>query len=137
MKYGGHRKASVSQSSRGLKGKIFNSNLFIIALLLLLIFSFVKVTKGVLLRYKINQEISHLEEQLGDLQSKTENMQKLITYLETDEYIEKEARLKLNLSKPGEKQINLSNIQEGEDGAEEKDYSSNITKWFKYFFESH
>ena len=89
MKYGGHRKASVSQSSRGLKGKIFNSNLFIIALLLLLIFSFVKVTKGVLLRYKINQEISHLEEQLGDLQSKTENMQKLITYLETDEYIEK------------------------------------------------
>jgi len=103
----------------------------------LLIFSFVKVTKGVLLRYKINQEISHLEEQLGDLQSKTENMQKLITYLETDEYIEKEARLKLNLSKPGEKQINLSNIQEGEDGAEEKDYSSNITKWFKYFFESH
>ncbi|RJQ35528.1 septum formation initiator family protein [Candidatus Parcubacteria bacterium] len=114
--------------------KIFDSNIFTIFLVLLLILSFVKVTKEVMLRYEINKEIKILESQLASIEGKTGDMEKLISYLNTDEYIEKQARLKLNLSKPGEKQINLTNSQEiSIDFADDED-AINPVKWFNYFF---
>ena len=116
------------------RSKIWQSNIFTLILIVLLIFSFIKVSKEVLLRYEINKEISALDTKLNSLEEKTEKMNNLITYLQTDEYIEEEARLKLNLSKPGEKQINLTARPSSSSEIEEKDPRTNINKWFDYFF---
>jgi len=114
--------------------KIFDSNIFTMFLVLLLVLSFVKVTKELMLRHEINQEIKKLESQLASVEGKTDEMEKLISYLNTDEYIEKQARLKLNLSKPGEKQININDEEsEGIDFAGEEDVANSV-KWFNYFF---
>ncbi|MBU1203050.1 septum formation initiator family protein [Patescibacteria group bacterium] len=129
------RQSSSNRSGKqSWRSKIWTSNVFSIFLLILLIASFVKVSQEVLLRYEINKEINNLERQLGDLQDKTEKMEQLISYLQTDEYIEKEARLKLNLSKPGEKQINLANPDEKSIVYQEEDNTTNVGKWFNYFF---
>lgn len=115
------------------RSKILGSNIFSVLLVVLLILSFVKVSKEVLLRYEINQEINALQARQAELSDKTEDMNKLIAYLNTDEYIEKQARLQLNLSHPGEKQINLPGNNK-EDLVLDIDNSTNIMKWFNYFF---
>ncbi len=115
------------------KRALWGSNVFTIILVVLLAWSFVRATKEILLRYEINQEIKHLEGQLADLEGKTDKVDQLISYLKTDEYIEKEARLKLNLSKPGEKQINLAPTDQ-EHQQQVIDRRSNVLKWFNYFF---
>ncbi len=139
MKYLYKSKKNIEPSPSGRaiswRSRIWNSNLFSFFLLILLILSFVKVAKEIILRYEINQEIKHLETQLAALNSKTEKMDKLIAYLKTDEYIEKQARTKLNLLKAGEKQINLVGDEELDDQMVEVDDSPNFIKWYNYFFQ--
>jgi cell division protein FtsB len=88
-----------------------------------------------MLRYEIKKEINSLQVQLEDLEDKTSKMDKLISYLKTDEYIEKQARLELNLSRPGEKQINLVNLDDSGGDSLSTDKRPNVEKWFNYFFD--
>ena len=130
---------NTARSGRGRKNnwktKIWSSNIFSILLIVLLIVSFVKVGKEIILRFEIKREINTLQAQLNDLQDKTAKMDKLISYLKTDDYIEKQARLELNLSRPGEKQVNLINIDDLGDKDLSENQGSNIEKWFNYFFD--
>ena len=103
-------------------------------MLVLLALSIVRVSREVILRYNIGKEINILNDQLGDLKDRTAKTEKLISYLKTDEYVEKEARLQLNLSKPGEKQINITDTNAGDNNQPEDDNASNMVKWFNYFF---
>lgn len=112
--------------------KFFDSNFFIIFIIILFLFSFIKISKELFIRHDISSEINQLTEKKESLDGSVKEMNNLIAYLETDYYIEKEARLKLNLAKPGEKQINLLN-SEGEEIIHQ-DETSNISKWFNYFF---
>jgi cell division protein FtsB len=130
-----HRTSSKNKKNSDWKNRIWSSNIFSVLLIVLLIVSFIKVSKEIMLRYEIKREINTLETELEDLQSKTYKMDQLISYLKTDEYIEKQARLELNLSKPGEKQINLNNLNNLEQDSLEGDAKSNIEKWFNYFFD--
>lgn len=126
--------SGIKNNSSSWKDKIWRSNIFSIILILLLLASFVKVGKEIMLRFEIKKEINTLQAQLTDLEEKQSKMDKLISYLKTDEYIEKQARVELNLIKPGEKQVNLVGLDE-----ENVDFStdniSNIEKWFNYFFD--
>jgi cell division protein FtsB len=117
------------------KSKIWTSNIFSILLIILLFISFVKVGKEIMLRYEIKKEVNTLQVQLEDLQGRKSRMDKLISYLRTDEYIEKQARLELNLSKPGEKQINLLSLDNAENKGLSDIQKSNTEKWFNYFFD--
>ncbi len=120
--------------SKKVKKKFWGSNIFTSILVIILVFSIIKVSKEIMLRYEINQQINELETKLSDLESKTDKMDELIAYLKTDEYIEKEARLKLNLSKPGERQINISGDEQVQREVVNND-DQNLIKWFNYFFE--
>lgn len=117
------------------KGRIWSSNIFSVLLIILLAASFIKVGKEVMLRLEIRKEIETLQAQLDDVQSKKDKMDKFISYLQTSEYIEKQARLELNLSKPGEKQINLLDHKNVADNKLAEDKRSNPEKWYNYFFD--
>jgi len=72
------------------------------------------------------------------VQQEKDKLKDLVSYLETDKYVEEQARLQLNLSKPGEKRIDLTTDQENQvvefkNGEEDL---SNWQKWFNYFFPS-
>lgn len=95
----------------------------------------IKVFREAMVRYEIKKEISTLENQLNNIEDKSDKITNMIAYLKTDDYIEKEARLKLNLVRAGEKQINFTSST---DSITQRDLSasdSNFNKWFKYFFE--
>ena len=100
----------------------------------LLILSAVKVVREAIVRYEINKEIASLENQLNELENKSNKLGDMITYLKTDQYIEKEARTKLNLVKPGEKQINFTSSTDSLARVDSDKGSSNYVKWFNYFF---
>lgn len=112
---------------------IWESNLFTVILILVLFFSLFKMVREIKVRSDINKEIASLQAQRQKLEGQKADLEELLSYLQTDNYIEKEARLKLNLSMPGEKQINLSGEQPPPPD-EAAEYRSNAAKWFDYFF---
>jgi len=129
-----YKAPSAQVKSGDWKGRIWRSNLFSAFLILLLLASFLKVGKEIMLRLEIKKEINSLQVQLDDLEGKKAKMDQLISYLKTDEYIETQARAELNLTKPGEKQVNLVGFEGGSQNISEDDIP-NIQKWFNYFFD--
>lgn len=85
--------------------------------------------------------------QLGDLKSKIEALKKeeerqksLAEYLNSESYLEKQARIRLNLKKEGEEVVFIyrKDDQSAEQNAEknaEKSLLSKLKEWFKFLME--
>lgn len=126
----------IGQSKKKDSARTFFESRFVnLILIVLLVLSAVKVIREAIVRYEINKEIAALENQLGDLESKSDKLGDMIAYLKTDQYIEKEARTKLNLVKPGEKQINFTSSTDSLAQVDLSKKSPNYIKWFNYFFQ--
>lgn len=50
----------------------------------------------------LNEDIKNRESRIAELQRKTEQLRSEFIYFESESYLEKQARLKLGLKKPGE-----------------------------------
>lgn len=125
----------IDRQSKSLWHSIYNSNIFIGILLAILVLSILKVGKELARRHQINKEIKYLNQQLADAQLNRDKLQDLISYLESDQYVEEQARSQLNLSKPGEKRVDLSLEPENLPNlTDANDQRSNLRKWFDYFF---
>lgn len=114
---------------------IYSSNIFLAILLVVLVLSILKVGKELARRHQINKEIEHLNQQLSEAELNKNKLEDLISYLQSDQYIEEQARTQLNLSKPGEKRIDLS--EQPKTLAQSNNNTSNLSnqkKWFAYFF---
>lgn len=102
-------------------------------------------------RYKLEKEIRRLQVQIADLEKNNSDAEGLIGYFATDDYLEREARAKLNLKKPGEKVAIFAPLSAEKIGGEEavgappramtgKETASgrlaNVWRWWEYFFEN-
>lgn len=98
-------------------------------------------------RQKINREIGDLESEIKSAENKDTELQKLIKYLESDQFVEEQARLNLNMKKPGESVAVINETpQAGGDNGSRQIISSNLipagasrsagyaTSWWHYFF---
>lgn len=89
-------------------------------------------------KYQITEQISNLDGELTALGAKSKDLQALIGRLQDAEYIEKEARKKLNLSKEGEKAVIIVNPQKNmaqqKKQAQPEKKESNPSKWFRTLF---
>lgn len=117
------------------------SQFFTVILIIVIVLFSVKAVKEILNRRSINQELSGLDKQILDLQVKQQDLESLITYLQSPEFIEKEARTRLNLRKEGEKIIIIPNesttkIQtlDSQITTSTPEQLSNIQKWWHYIF---
>jgi len=124
----------MKQTKRPLREAVYNSNIFIVILAIALLYSTIKVGKELTRRWQINREIANLSEELSKAQGKKDQLQDLIDYLKTDKYVEEQARLQLNLSKSGEKRVDLSGDNQVIALATEQEDLANWQKWFNYFF---
>ncbi len=103
-------------------------------------------------RNEIKKEIIDLQKEIRDLEEKNSKLEKVVNYLESDQFIEEQARLKLGLKKPGEEVVvindkrtnnqsstsdTLYNIS-GLNKEKPKNFyqESNPLKWLKYFFKN-
>ncbi len=133
-----------SKNKEKVSAKIF-SGIFFLAGLLILILIGISLGKETYRKRQIQKEIEDLEAQINKLGQENGDMQNLISYLQSNDFTEKEAREKLNLQKNDEKMIVLqkevaSKENQEADGAESTptpkvDNSPNWQKWWKHFFQ--
>jgi len=116
--------------------KLLYSKSFIIFLIIIFVLVIVALGRESYRYFKVNQEIRDLEKRIEALEISNEELSRMQEYFQSEEFLEKEARLKLNLTKPGESLIIVKKTEEAE-GEQEIAIAkeiSNIQKWWKYFF---
>jgi len=108
--------------------------------------------KSEIRQYRVNREIDGLKKEIADLQNKGADLKNFVSYLESDQFAEEQARLNLGLKKPGEELMiikpglneavspsstagnnqifNIPGYQKSQPAAE----ASNPAKWLNYFF---
>lgn len=83
------------------------------------------------------KEIQDVKNKISNYEIKNKQLEDLITYLKSDQSLEAQARLNLNLKKPGEavivvedKKVNDANIITSSND----ESAGNLVKWWSYFF---
>jgi len=90
-------------------------------------------------RYKVEKEISELKQQIENLQEENSSLYALLEHFQSEEFLEKEARLKLNLIKRGEKLVIIDSdkkmfSQQEDSQKEQKKNKSNFKQWWDWLF---
>lgn len=125
---------------------------FFFVALLIFIFLAMPLWRNLSERYRISQEIGDLEQQIGKTQSKNLELQKLISYLGSDQFVEEQARENLGLKRAGEKVYIVKGLSNkglpdqqvgdpiwevpGLEKAQARANVSNPERWRDYFFKS-
>lgn len=92
-------------------------------------------------RYQTHKEVISLKGEVESLKEKNQTLSNLLDYFGSEKSLEKEARLKLNLLKEGEKLVIIS--PDKKTGSEnqlledvEEKQLSNFEKWLDYLFKN-
>ena len=118
--------------------------MLIISVLILVFFS-INLFKAIINRRELLGDIKSLEIEIKSLESRNQELVGLIEYFKTIDFVETEARTKLNLRKPGEKIIIVPPASVtsavGKNTSNEPVFISaeikemnNWQKWWNYFF---
>ena len=121
--------------------------LFIIGIIIIILIS-IPLAKKISRQYKVNQEINDLEKEINDLKKKNLELNELLSYIESDQFIEEQARLKFNYKKEGEELVVIKNEESANyqnqntdlnnkniaQGIYKKNKTSNPYNWWEYFF---
>ena len=118
--------------------------LSIVGLIIIILISF-PLAKNVSKQYKVNKEIESLKMEINGLQNKNSQLKNLISYIQSDQFIDESARKNLNYKKAGENVVIINNVETTEkkdDGLAVNNsqnetsavIENNADKWVKYFF---
>lgn len=141
------RKSKISNGVIGFlkkksnfKSRLFASPVWLIpgAIILILIFS--SYLRVAFQKAAIQKELAILAREKEKLETNNKDLAGLLDYFASESYKEREMRIKLDLQKPGEQVIIIS--QEGEnvssgnssDAAGDNSRFANLKKWWNYFF---
>ena len=122
---------------RLIKSKIFF--IFLIPIFLALITG---IFQEFYYRYKVQQDLNKFSAEIANLNKQKENLNQLVDYYKNESNLEKEARLRLNLKKEGEKAVIIlpaatSTSETGESlsgpGGVGIDSLPNYKQWWYYF----
>lgn len=119
--------------------KIFSSKIFFFIFLLIVIYLSINVCREIKQRLEVKKEIADLREEIANLSNENNQLNDLIEYFKTEEYVESVAREKLGYQKSGEKIVVFTEedeniIQGEEERGEELEDRSNLKLWWDYFF---
>lgn len=121
---------------------IFNPKTLIILGLAIIIVISIPISKNISKKYNIDQEILELEKEITAMESANTDFKKMITYLESDSFVEEQARLNLGLKKEGEEVIVIESTDFAKK-ASQKEILANglgygdkffLLVWWDYFF---
>lgn len=123
--------------------KLLRSKIFFIFLIPILLALATGIFQKLYYRYEIKGESDKLSAEIADLNKQKNDLNQLVDYYKNESNLEKEARVRLNLKKEGEKvviilpQATSTNgtgeiISENSIGIE---YLPNYKQWWYYFFD--
>lgn len=126
---------------RALKeNRKFNRILVTISLLLLVGGISFLLFKRVSNKKIVDEQIRELEMEIAKAEANNTDLKKMVEYLESDGYLEEQARLNFNLKKEGENVIQLQepskNATTSADASPDliSQGNQNVKKWIEYFF---
>ncbi|MCK4553364.1 septum formation initiator family protein [Candidatus Parcubacteria bacterium] len=93
---------------------LFNSKTFALIGLIIIILISIPLAKRVSQKYKIDQEIKDLEAEIADLENKNIDLKEFVNYLESDQFVEEQARLQFGLKKEGEEAAVIKSEEVGQ-----------------------
>lgn len=120
---------------------LVTSRLFFIVATLALIAIAVGTAKSWVRRAEVAREVAALKADIRTHQAKNSELEQLLGYLGTDEFKERESRLRLGLQKPGENVVVIpGSVTNGSEAAASttavSEPGSNWQRWLNYFFSS-
>lgn len=96
------------------------------------------LTRDVARKTRIRHEISALEQDIGKLERRNEELAGLIDYFQSDEFEEREARSKLNVQLPGERVYEVEVPEHAQKEVPQQVAqvlpASNLQRWWLYLF---
>lgn len=103
----------------------------------ILIFSGMALFEQLNQRYAVNQEKINLEKEIKAMEAKNKDLSRLVGYLQSDDFVESQARLNFGLKKPGEGVVVVTKNDKKD--KLEKDLiitenKNNPQRWADYFF---
>jgi cell division protein FtsL len=112
------------------------SKFFWVFCLLVFIIIILRLAKGTIKNNRVNTEIKQLEQEISRLQTQNQDFEQLVKYLNSDIFIEQEAKLKMGLKKEGENLVVIPNAELSVNKNENKQNQNNPNpvKWWNYFF---
>lgn len=106
-----------------------------IIFLFFLIISIFPLIKNFSKQQAINSELEDLKKEIAQFERNNFDLQALIEYLQSEESLEEQARLNLNLKRQNEEVIVIEDLDFKEPVVEKiNDTLKNRQRWFKYFF---
>jgi len=130
--------ASFGAKPDNLWYRFFSSQRFlaIIGLVFLVVILF-PLAKTYTQRRLVEKEIDDVKKQIAEYESQNQQLKELATYLQSEQSLEEQARLNLNMKKPGEAVIMIENVANravavNASSAAEK--IGNLAKWWRYYF---
>ena len=140
-----------------IDNKIIFSRLVAVIGLILIIFFSIGLIKELYNRHQVNKQVSDLEKQISQLEKENGQLSNLVDSWDSGQYLEKEARVKLGLQRPGEKAFLIVNKNSPSNSDKSGNYfikpnqeivgkvimsenilnndkSPNPIKWWHYFF---
>jgi len=130
--------------SQGVVKSFYYSKWFILVIFIVIVFFLVSAIKDYYSQEDLRDDISTLESQISNLQDEQYDLSETLSQVQGEDFVENEARTKLNLRKPGENIIIVSNDKDIQELNKDKTDSgikdlleqpeSNLSLWWKYFF---
>jgi cell division protein FtsB len=139
----------IEKKQKSFCQRIFYSQIVIfIGIIFIIIFS-AGISKRMVRKHQIDKETEELKNEILKLEENSRELNKLLAFLDSNEFLEEEARIKMGLKKEGE-QVAIINNSNRIEAAAKEDYfqisspkkqttnndlnKSNLNKWFNYFF---
>ena len=122
--------------------KLLKSKIFFIFLIPILLALTVGIFQKLYYRYEVKRELDKLSAEIADLNKQKNDLNQLVDYYKNESNLEKEARVRLNLKKEGEKVVIIlpqatSTNESGEEITRvsgNTDSLPNYKQWWYYFF---
>ena len=117
--------------------KIINNRIIKIIIVIIGIGLIISLSRNIYRLLQAGNQVKLTEQNLEELEKEHQELQEQRDYYQSEEFIEEEARNKLNMSKPGETVVILPpNISgsSGETASSEISEIPNWRKWFNLFF---
>jgi len=121
--------------------RFFSSKLFLFVGFFVIIILALNFVRGYYQKYKVDQEILLLKEEISSLERKKIESMEILEYVSSEVFVEEKARTELNMKKEGEKVIYIKQGSVTEKKSNQKKEPRNIigqnvsnpVKWWYYF----
>lgn len=104
----------------------------------------IPLARGLMQKNRVENEINKIKAEIDNLESQNKDLDELIEYLQSDQFLEQQARTNFGMKKRGEevvvikKEGRVAGVSTSSKDRKEKtedEKRSNFNKWVSYFFE--